>query len=136
MGKLEEIKKEKCLTAITFVYEGYSESADAFNKEIDSWVEGENKEELKLKMYKVNLDGPGGRLGNTCGVRALPYVLFHYDGEMVQSLQKDDATLENVKKAFLPENSSEEAVKKIISERKEQEAAAEKACPQLDDKES
>jgi len=133
--KLEEVKNEKCLTAITFVYEGYKEEADQFNKEIDNWVEETNKpDDLSLKIYKVNLDGPGGQLGNTCNVRALPYVLFHSaDGEMVQALQKEDATLEKVKNAF---NMTSEEIQTTIKTRKEKEAAAEKACPQLDDQES
>lgn len=133
-AKLEEVKKEKCLTAITFVYEGYDEEADQFNEKIDSYVEETNKpDDMSLKMYKVDLNGPGGRLGNICNVRALPYVLFHCDGEMVQVLQKENATLEKVKEAFA---FTSEQIQETIKNRKEKEAAAEKACPQLDDQES
>lgn len=133
--KLEEVKKEKCLTAITFFYDGYKAEADQFNKEIDAYVEKNNTpDDLVVKFYRVNLDGPGGRLGNSENVRSLPHVVFYdVEGEMVQVLGGKDATLEKIKETFAQ---TPEQIQEAIKTRKEKQAAAEKACPQLDDKES
>ena len=131
---LEKVKNMKCITAVTFVCEGVDEKVDQFYKEIDDWI----KSQVRF-LFKVDLNGmyPCKKLGYNFNIHpglGCPYVVFYSaKGEMFQTLEGEEATLQNVKDLF---KMTEEQCAQSVKTRKERETECKNFCLQLDDQES